>query len=110
MDVREAGVVRFSHSRIEEFRREVRIEAVKNAREIASELAEALGQSITHAVWVVDNGFYESSPVPIYKTRAVAMDAMYTGAVGVDAGGQALDMQEITLTYNVMAKFRLYYK
>jgi uncharacterized protein YggE len=98
MDVREAGVVRFSHSRIE---------AVKNARDIASELAEALGQSIARAVWIVDGGFYESSPVPVYKTRVATAEAMYLSAGGADAGQQELGMQDITLTYNVMAKFVL---
>ena len=110
MDVRTASVVRATHSRIEDFRREVRIEAVKNAQQIASELAEAVDQKIGPAVWIVDNGFYESSPMPIYKaTRAVAMDSGFMGA-GVEAGEQSLDMQEITLTYNVMAKFLLEYR
>ena len=106
MGVSTANVVRVGHSQIERFRREVRIEAVRNARGIATELAEAVDQMIGPAVWIVDNGFYESSPVPIYRTRTVAMaDISFSGAA--DAGSQALDMQEITLTYNVMAKFVL---
>ncbi|MDR2883164.1 MAG: SIMPL domain-containing protein [Alistipes sp.] len=109
MDIRTASVVRTTHSRIEDFRREVRIEAVKNAQQIASELAEAVDQQLGPAVWIVDNGFYESSPVPMYKvTRAVAMDSGFVG-MGMEAGEQSLDMQEITLTYNVMAKFLLEY-
>ncbi len=106
MDVREAGVTRLSHSRIEEFRSEVRVEAVKNAQKIAAELAEAVGQSIWYAVWIQDGGFYESSPMPIYRTRAVVTaDVAFAGAA--DAGSQGLDMQDITLTYNVSAKFVL---
>jgi hypothetical protein len=37
------------------------------------------------------------------------MDAGFVG-MGVEAGQQALDVQEITLTYNVMAKFLLEYR
>lgn len=111
MDVRDAGVTRLSHSRIEQFRSEVRVEAVKNARKIASELAGAVNQSIGEAVWIQDNGYYESSPMPLYKTRAVAMDNMaFADAAGVDAGTQALGMQDITLTCNVSAKFILVMK
>ncbi len=106
MGVSEASVVRYTHSRIEEFRREVRIEAVKNARSIAEELVGALGQNLGGAVLIVDNGFYETSPIPIYRTRSMLAGAVYSEAA-VDAGAQNLDMQEITLTYNVMVKFVL---
>ncbi|MDR2894965.1 MAG: SIMPL domain-containing protein [Alistipes sp.] len=108
MDVVDAGVVRLGHSRIEQLRSEVRVEAVRNARNIAVELAGALDQRVGSAVWIVDNGFYESSPAPLYKSRAFAADAMYVSASGINDGGEsALEMQEITLTYNVMAKFAL---
>jgi uncharacterized protein YggE len=109
MDIADAGVTRVSHSRIEELRSEVRVEAVKNARTIATELAGAIGQSIMQAVWIVDNGSYESSPVPMYRTRAVmAMDAAYDEAAY--GGSPSLDMREITLTANVSAKFVLSHK
>ena len=108
MGVTGAGVTRLAHSRIEEYRAEVRTEAVKNARKIADELAGALGQKVMHALWIQDGGFYETSPVPIYKTRAMAMDAMSVEAYGVaDAGAQGLEMQEITLVYNVTVRFYL---
>lgn len=108
MEVRDAGVTRLTHSRIEEFRSEVRVEAIRNARQIATELAEAVGQSIGWAVWIQDGGFYESLPVPIYKTRTVMAAGMaFSDGAGTDAGSQALDMQEITLTCNVSAKFVL---
>lgn len=104
MDVKEAGVVRLSHSRIEELRSEVRIEAVKNAQKIATELAGAIGQRIDKAVWIQDNGYYESSPMPVYMTRAAMNELLDIHAA---AGGQDLEMQEITLTYNVTVKFIL---
>ncbi len=89
----------------------MRVEAIKNAKKIADELAGALGQSVLKALWIQDGGFYETSPVPIYKTRAVAMDAMYMSAEGaMVAGAQGLEMQEITLVYNVTVRFDLHYK
>ncbi len=106
MGVTQAGVSRLSHSRIEELRSEVRTEAVQNARKIADELAEALDQKIGRAVWIIDNGFYESSPVPMYRTRAVA-DAMFMSAAGAETVDAELEMQQVTLTYNVTVKFAL---
>ena len=109
MGVTGAGVARVAHSRIEELKGDVRVEAIKNARKIADELAGALGQSILKALWIQDGGFYETSPVPMYKTRAVTMDAMSVSAYGIaDAGEQGLEMQEITLVYNVTVRFDLH--
>ena len=108
MGVTQASVSRVAHSRIEELKGEVRAEAVENAKTIATELAGALGQRVRWAEWIQDGGFYETSPVPMYKTRAVAMDAMSVNVRGItDAGGQALEMQEITLVYNVTVRFVL---
>jgi uncharacterized protein YggE len=107
MGVATAGVTRVSHSQIEKIRGEVRVEAVKNARTIASEMAEAVDQSINRAVWIVDNGSYESSPTPMYRTRAAMADM----AEAIFSGGEGgLDMQQITLTANVMVKFVLWHK
>lgn len=106
MGVADARVTKVSHSRMEDFRREVRVEAMKNAQETAGVLAEAVGQSVGPAVWIVDNGYYENSPMPVmaraYKGE-VAMDSVYEAGTAE----QGLDMQDITLTYNIMAKFVL---
>ncbi len=107
MGVTQAGVSRVTHSRIEELRGEVRVEAAKNARRIADELAGALGQSVAHAEWIQDGGFYETSPVPMYRTRAVADEIFVRGVGTTDAGEQGLEMQEITLVYNVTVRFTL---
>jgi uncharacterized protein YggE len=106
MGVSDAGVSRLAHSRIEELRSEVRVEAIRNARKIAAELAQALDQSILQAVWIQDNGFYENMPAPMYRTRAGAMDVAYIRGV-TESDAPALEMQTITLTYNVTAKFVL---
>lgn len=103
MGIADARVVRISHSRMEEFRNLVRIEAVKNARENARMLAEAVGQSIGPAVWISDSGYYESMPVVAMKTRGYEMADAYAPGTAE----QGLDMQDITLTYNISAKFVL---
>ena len=109
MGVTQAGVSRVTHSRIEEFRGEVRAEAIRNARTIADELTGALGQRARWAEWIQDGGFYETSPVPMYRTRAMneVMVVGYAGGTMDAAGEQGLEMQEITLAYNVTVRFHL---
>lgn len=106
MGVSDARVTKVSHSRMEEFRREVRVEAIRNAKDIAIELAEAIGQKIGEAVFIVDNGYYENSPMPVF-TRAYKTDVTMDSVYGAETAEQGLDMQDITLTYNIMAKFVL---
>lgn len=105
MNVADAYVSRVTHSQIDTFRDEVRVEAVKNARSTAKTLAAAVGQSIGAAVWIADNGYYENAPLPMYKTRMVmaAADTVYAAGTAE----QGLDMQDITITYNISAKFIL---
>ncbi len=106
MGVTGAGVSRVTHSRIEELKGDVRAEAVKNAKTIATELAGALGQKVRWAEWIQDGGFYETSPVQMYKTRA-SMNELLDVFSSADAGEQGLEMQEITLVYNVTVRFVL---
>ena len=110
MGVMDARVTRVSHSQMETFREETRIEAVKNARAIATTLAGAIGQSIGAAVWIIDSGAYETSPVPMMKVRGLAYATSADTVYNEGTAEQGVDMQDITLTYNVSAKFVLNYE
>lgn len=105
MGVSDANVTRVSHSRLEEFRREVRVEAVKAARENARLLAEAIGQSIGPAVWIIDGGnMYEDFSIPAFRN----VRATVVGAVPKEGTAETgLDFKDITLNYLVTAKFIL---
>jgi uncharacterized protein YggE len=106
MGVSEASVSRIGHSKIEALRGEVRIEAVKNAKLMAEQLASAVDQRVGPAVWIVDNGAWESAPAAVYRTRAM-YDDYAENASGAMKMPPALDMQQITITANVTVKFVL---
>jgi uncharacterized protein YggE len=98
LGVANASVTRVSHSQIEEFRKEVRLAAIKNAKTNAEEIASAIGQSIGPAVYIGDNGnSREGSDLVIvgYGVTRKASDE------------QSLDFKEITLSYQITAKFVL---
>lgn len=98
------SITKLSHSRIKEFQREVRIEAIKDAKQIATELTGAIGQKIGRAVNIIDynNDFY----IPAPQARG---DVMYAKAAGGANGfyETELDFNEIKLTYSVTVKFAL---
>ncbi len=107
MGVRDAKVTKVGHSKMDEYRREVRVEAVKDAIETAKVIAQAAGQSIGPAVWIYDNGYYESSPMPMVRYAKAATMDIAAGVYEEGTAEQGIDMQEITLTYNISAKFVL---
>lgn len=104
MGVADATVTKVSHSKIDGLRREVRVEAIKSAKENAAVLAGAAGQSIGPAVWILDSGSgHENSPLPVTRYKAMAAGSVY----GEGTAEMGLDMQDITISYSVTVKFIL---
>lgn len=99
------NIVRLSHSQIKEFQNEMRIEAVKNARQVAQALAGAVGQKAGRAVMIND---YNND---IYIPGPQVREAMYLSkAADGNAGGYydtELEFKDIKLTYSVQVKFEL---
>ena len=90
----EAEVERVDHSQIEKLRREVKEDAIKVAKEKATGLAAAIGQSIEEH-WGGMAAQYMSN---------VALDA---GRGSADAG---VDFEKIKLQGTVLVRFKLWYK
>lgn len=98
------NIIKLNHSRIKEFQEEMRVEALRNAQQVAQTLAEAVGQKAGRAVQIVD--YNNEINVPGPSARA---DVMYMSkAAGAnDLYETELDFKEIKLTYTIQAKFAL---
>lgn len=86
-----------SHSQIEQLRREIKIEAIKAAREKAEYLLTALGESVGPVLEVqeTDNGYV---PTPRYAKQMMIMEASA-------AAEPPVDFQTIKLRYEVRTVF-----
>ncbi len=104
MGISNLAITKLSHSKLEEFQDEMRVEALKNAQKVAQTLAEAIGQKAGPAVQIVDynNDIYVPGP-------SVRSNVMYAKAAGDTAElyDTELGFKEIKLTYTVQAKFAL---
>ena len=89
------------HSQIEKFRREVKINAAKDAREKASDLAEAVGQTIGKAVFM-----QESSSSNIYP-RMYEATLMEVNIESMQDQAPEIEFEKIKLEYKVFARFIL---
>lgn len=105
LGVADASVTRVSHSRMEDFRKEVRVAAIQAAKENAEQIAGAIGQSIGPAVYIYDGGnMYESYDMPVMmRSNKMLSNEVY----GAGTAEQSIDFKDITLNYQITAKFIL---
>lgn len=90
------------HSRMEEFKKELRIRAVKAARDKASYMTEAIGEKIAGALLIEDM----DAGMPVLFTRSNVNVSMEASSDGY-AGESSLPFQKITVRSDVRAEFEL---
>lgn len=105
MGLNDAGVnsingVEFKSSKMEEYEREARKNAILNAKQKALDYVSALGQKVGKALLITDNS-QSYAPQPMYKGNMMAMAA--------DEGGQreTLAVGELEIITNVSVTFAL---
>lgn len=98
IDISNVSIDHFDHSQITEFRKEVKINAIKAGKEKAEALTKAVGQNIGRAIFIqeVDGNFYDS------KANYVRGELYYK-----DGGGVDLDFEKIKLEYTILVRFEL---
>lgn len=99
-------IQRTSHSRLADYRRQLKIEAVKAAREKAGYLAEAIGEQVGVAVTIQEPVEYY---IPYYNQRVsnVMMRAGAEMAQDAAAAAPNADFTKIKLKYDVTVTFAL---
>ena len=105
MGLNDAGVnsingVEFKSSKMEDYEREARKNAILNAKQKAQDYVSVLGQKVGKAVLITDNS-QSYAPQPMYKGNMMAMAA--------DGGGQreTLAVGELEIITNVSVTFAL---
>lgn len=96
-------IERTSHSKIQEFRKQLKIQAVKAAKEKAGYLAAAIDEQVGVAVTINEPGDVIVQPYVYSQVRSnLAME--YKAA---DDGGMAVDFKKIKLRFEVNVVFAL---
>lgn len=93
-----------SHSKIEEYRKQLKIQAVKAAKEKAIYLSEAIGEKAGVAVTIQEPVDY--SVVPVFN-MATSNARLKAEAFDAGAGESAVDFKKIKLKFEVTAVFAL---
>lgn len=99
------SILKVTHSQLDKYKQEVRLEAMRNARESAQEMAGAIGQTIGKCFYIYDSN---SNVLPVMYDNAVLMRSAKAVADAESvAEDDPLEFKTIKLEYGVQAKFVL---
>lgn len=106
LNISNVSIQKVTHSKLAQFKNEIRVEAIRNARENARTLASAIDQQIGPCFYIYDSN---SDVLPRYYNNAVMVRSMAKAADGVaeTAEEEVVEFKTIKLEYNVQTKFVL---
>ena len=99
-----AGIQRVDHSQIKEFRKQVKMQAVQDAKEKAGYLLSAIGESVGKPLFIQERESYDEFQ-PLRKSAMMPMMTM--DATQNEEPLPELSFQKIKLKYSVFARFAI---
>ncbi|MEG2366407.1 MAG: SIMPL domain-containing protein [Alistipes sp.] len=98
------SILRVSHSKLDQYKTEVRVAAMQNAKQNASTLAAAVGQKIGLCFYIYDSN-YDATP-SFYDNMSVMRSKAMNDSTE-SATEEPLEFKTMKLDYNIQAKFVL---
>ena len=109
--VRSIRISRTTHSKITEYRRQVKIEAMKQAKEKALELLESIGQTVGKVIEVIEipeavntSFWYNSYQIQNITSNAIVSPQGASGSESQESNG----LPAIKLRFEIKAKFEIH--
>lgn len=96
------NVERYSHSKLEIFKSELKIKALQNAKEKANSLLTSIGEKMGGATDIQEI-YNEYAPQPMYRTMAMKTDMAEAEAAPMPD----IDFKKIKLSYQIRAVFEI---
>lgn len=97
-------ISRVTHSRLQDFKKELKIQAVKAAKEKAAYLAEAINEKAGEAITINEPNEITPYPQPVYANRMMKAEA---ATANYDVQVPNIDFKKIKLQYEVNVTFAL---
>lgn len=98
-------VTRVSHSKLPEFRKQIKIQAIKAAKEKAIYLADAIGEKVGDAVTITEND--EGAAIPFNLLNSNSVSYYNWKADGPQKSDSDVDFKKIKMKTGVQAVFAL---
>jgi uncharacterized protein len=100
LQLREANIEKVSHSKIDSLKKEVRIMAIKAAKEKADYLLEAIGQKTGKALYISENSIQ-------YKAASATSNINYSSSIISSENNYEIQFEKIKLNASIYAKFAI---
>ena len=99
LGISNVSILKVSHSKIDQYKEQVRVEAMQNAKQSAQTLAQAIGQNVGKCFYIYDSN---NNVMPVfYDNMAVMRSAKAAGMAEDAAADEPLDFKTIKLQYSV---------
>lgn len=104
VNAKDATIAKTSHSKIQQFRKDVKIMAIKAAKEKAAYLLEAIGEKVGSPLYIQEKEYYE----PLTRqVRVKSLSNMKMDVLEADKLEPEISFQKIKLKYKVSARFAI---
>ncbi len=105
LEIREAYISKVDHSKIEEFRKEVKIKAIQAAKEKASYLTAAIDEKLG-APQIIRENIHVANPYANYKLEEYQPKILMVGSFSNEGDNKdVLQFQKITVSSSIYVKF-----
>lgn len=98
-------IARVSHSRITEFRKQLKIRAVQTAKEKAIYLTESIGEKLGEAITITEPAEWQSVSVRNYASQAISNQSNFSTSSKWESGD--VDFKKMKLRFEVNAVYAL---
>ncbi len=109
LEIEDAGIARTSHSKLEQFRKEVKVNAMKAAKEKATYLLESIGEHAGKPLVVREQ--QQTYPSNIYGMSNLALQEVVVTGYGTNQAAKGLEGQlgftKIKISSEIYAKFEI---
>lgn len=95
-------IQRVSHSKLNDYKQQLKIQAIKNAKLKAQSFAEAIGEKVGQAITINEPNEVGNYPRPVYAARAMKAESMDASAPAID-----VDWKKMKLQFDVSVSFAL---
>jgi uncharacterized protein len=100
-----ANMSRAEHSKKEEFRKQVKINALKAAKDKATYLLESIGEKVGEVLVISE--LEEGNVYPMYKQAQFNLRMASAESADASGGSSELEYQKIKYNYRMQATFRV---
>ncbi len=107
LGISNVSISRVDHSNIKEFQQQVKLNAIKIAKEKANELVMAIDQSLGRALYIQELDNLQIINRLSGKVAGVSANMIVRSADGVESSLPTIEFEKIKLQYSVLARFEI---